>query len=74
VSAPLTVPEPVPEGERAAKAPRIIMPLLASLMISLSLERLEVLHWIPATALFLLLALFVLGVAASQRRALRERS
>jgi len=41
-------------------------------MVALSLERLGILHWIPAIALFVLLALFVLGTAAQKRRALRE--
>ena len=56
----------------AARGPRVFMPLLAALMISLSLERLGALHWIAALALFGLLAMFVLGTAAAQRRRLRE--
>ena len=56
------------------REPRVLMPLAASLMIALSLERLGALHWIAAVALFLLLALFVLGTAASQRRALARHA
>ena len=41
--------------------PRILAPLLAAGMIALSLERLEFLHWIAAAALFVILALFIVG-------------
>ncbi len=52
--------------------PRLLAPLVAAALIALSLERLGLLHWVPATSLFVLLALFVFGTAASKRRALRE--
>jgi hypothetical protein len=41
--------------------PRILAPLLAAGMVALSLERLEFLHWIAALALFVILALFIVG-------------
>jgi len=51
---------------------RLVVPLLAAAMIAISLERLAFLHWVPAAALFVILAFFVFGTAARQRKALRE--
>lgn len=47
--------------------PRILAPTLAAGMIALSLERLGTLHWAAAAALFVILEMFVVGVAVRGR-------
>jgi hypothetical protein len=50
-----------------SRKPRIVAPTIAAGMIALSLERLGVLHWFPAIALFVLLMMFIVGTELRSR-------
>ncbi len=64
----------LPEGVRARLVdawggkPRVLAPLLAALLIALSLERMGVLVWQAAAVLFVSLAVLVLWIAGRQAR------
>jgi hypothetical protein len=61
-------PDEAPRGPK----PRLLAPLLASGIIALALERLEILHWFPAAVLFAILALFVFATEIRKAREARE--